>query len=276
MPEPLLEIDICKVLDAKVPASKRRFIPGFSITMLEKLLCQKKLNDILRTAYPREGSSFSESVLQQLHVKLKTEYVDRIPLSGTRMVFACNHPLGGLDGIALVKVLGELFGDDNIMVQVNDLLMYVSPLKKVFLPINKFGRQAREAALRTNNAYASDKQICIFPAGLVSRLNGDGEIRDLTWQKAFVAKSIEYGRTVVPVHFEGYNSMSFYRLARLRKRIGIKVNLEQALLPREIFSARGKQFRIIFGNPIPPEQLKGMGSCASDIAAAVKARVYSL
>lgn len=215
-------------------------------------------------------------MLRQLDVSLDVRNAERLPSPDTSMVFVSNHPLGGLDGIALVKILGEMYGDDRIRVLVNDLLMAVTPLKHVFLPINKFGRQARQSAVKINEAYASDAQICVFPAGLVSRLDKQGNIRDLEWQKAFVAKALEYGRTVVPVRFEGENSPFFYKFARLRKRLGLKINIEQAFLPREIFNTRGKRFRITFGDPIPCEALAGMGSDPQTTASIIRESIYKL
>lgn len=74
-------------------------------------------------------------------------------------------------------------------------------------------------------------QILIFPAGLVSRIQPDGAIEDLVWQKSFIRKAIEYKRDIIPVHFSGLNRRRFYRLAKWRKKLGLKVNIEQATLP---------------------------------------------
>ncbi len=88
----------------------------------------------------------------------------------------------------------------------------------MFLPISKYGSQARSAARAVNEAFAGEMQIVVFPAGLVSRLHDNGEIHDLQWQKSFVAKAIEYKRDIVPVRFIGLNRPRFYKLARLRAR----------------------------------------------------------
>ena len=70
-------------------------------------------------------------------------------------------------------------------------------------------------------------------------------------EKTFVTKSKAYQRDIVPVHIEGRNSNFFYNLARLRKRLGIKVNIEMAFLVDEFFKQRNKQLTITFGKPIP-------------------------
>ena len=78
-----------------------------------------------------------------------------------------------------------------------------------------------------------------------------GKIMDLDWKKTFVTKSKAFQRDIVPVHIEGRNSNFFYNLARLRKKLGIKVNIEMAFLVDEFFKQRNKQLKISFGKPIP-------------------------
>ncbi|MBD5312066.1 MAG: 1-acyl-sn-glycerol-3-phosphate acyltransferase [Muribaculaceae bacterium] len=271
----LLKLDLHDILRRRVGGWKGRLIPGALISALERLIRQDRLNELLEIAYPAEGSAFSAAILKELDITVTVEGTDNIP-AGKRLIFASNHPLGGLDGITLIKVLGDMYGDDHIRFLVNDMLMNVEPLQNVFLPINKYGSQGREAAKAINVAYASDMQIAVFPAGLVSRLHDDGTVADLMWQKAFVAKAIEYRRDIVPVRFVALNTPHFYRFARRRKRIGLKVNLEQALLPSEVCKAQGAKFRIIFGNPVSWESLRDSRQSPLRLAADLRAAVYSL
>lgn len=270
-----MEINLHKILRDRLPRKINRFIPGFLISGLARIIHQDELNGMLRAAYPEEGSGFATKILDHLGITVDVEGLDRIP-EGKRLMFAGNHPLGGLDGIALISVLGNRFGDDGIRFLVNDMLMNVEPLRKVFLPINKYGSQGRAAAAAINEALASEKQIFQFPAGLVSRLGDSGKIADLTWQKAFVAKAIEYGRDIVPVRFIGQNRMRFYRLARGRKKLGIGFNIEQIFLPAEVCASRGSHYKIIFGDPIPISTLKESGKTPSVLAAQIRSKVYSL
>ena len=270
-----LKIDLHAILRKRIGGWKGRLIPGFMITGLEKVVCQDGLNALLEEAYPRRGAAFSAEILRQLGIDVELSGMENIPEEG-RFVFASNHPLGGLDGITLISVLAGKYGDSNIRFLVIDMLMNVEPLRDVFLPINKYGSQGREAARLINEAYRSDMQIVQFPAGLVSRLHDDGSISDLTWQKAFVAKAIESGRDIIPLRFEALNSMRFYKTARLRKKLGLKVNIEQALLPSEIFKAKDKRFRIIFGNSIPVEALRASGKTPLSLADEIRSAVYAL
>lgn len=245
-----LQIDLKAILGRRIKGWKKHLLmPDWLIGRLEKIIRQKELNEMLRIAYPSRGHEFSEKILAHLGIEVETEGLENLE-EGKAYVFASNHPLGGLDGIALVGVLGKRFGDNNLRVLVNDMLMNVEPLADVFLPINKYGSQGKASAIAINEAYQSGKQIVTFPAGLVSRLGDDGVIRDLQWQKAFAAKALSYGRDIVPIYFEGLNSPKFYKTARLRKKSGLKINLEQALLPGEVVKSRGKRFHIHIGKPI--------------------------
>ena len=125
---------------------------------------------------------------------------------------------------------------------------------KVFVPINKHGGQAKEAAIIIESAYKSDSTILTFPAGLVSRKQ-KGIIKDLEWKKSFIVKAKKHQRDIVPIHISGRNSNFFYNLANFRKFIGIKANLEMLYLVNELFKQRGKRFKITIGEPIPYESI---------------------
>lgn len=244
-----MKIDLHKILRNRIGGARGRLIPGFMISALERFVHQDEMNDILRATDSHTGSAFAAKVYDHLDLTITASGEENIPGSG-RFIFASNHPLGGLDGIGLIKILGERYGDDNIRFLVNDMLMHIEPLRTVFLPINKYGAQGREAARAINDNYASDRQILIFPAGLVSRLHADGHIADLAWQKSFIQKAVAYERDIIPVHFEGLNRSRFYRTAMWRKRLGLKLNIEQTMLPAELCAARGNRYHVSFGRPI--------------------------
>lgn len=149
-----------------MPRKVSRWVPGFAITALERFIRQRELNEILRNGKGLQGSAFAESALEYLDIDVEVSGLDSIPEG--RYMFASNHPLGGLDGIALIKILGKKYGDDCVRFLVNDMLMNVEPLSNVFLPINKYGSQGRKAAMAINEAMASHWQVLQFPAGLVS------------------------------------------------------------------------------------------------------------
>lgn len=268
-----MKINLSDIIRKRL-GKRSRLIPGFMLRSLERIIRQDELNAMLEFAHPSRGSEFSRKILRHLDIQVEVIGLDKLPADES-FIFASNHPLGGLDGIALVAILGEKYGDDHIRVLVNDLLLNVEPLRDVFLPVNKFGSQGREAARLLNEALSTQKHIVMFPAGLVSRLHPDGQIRDLEWQKAFVSKALEFRRRIIPIRFEAINSMRFYRLARLRKQIGLKINIEQILLPSEVVRSHGKSFRITFLPPIDPLQLRAEGLNPSQIAARLRQLIYS-
>ena len=271
----ILQLNIREILNKRIPKKKRRWIPFFLIGGVEKLIRQKELNEILRATLPSEGSEFARRVLDYLDISLSVEGLENLK-EGGRYMFASNHPLGGLDGMALITVLGAKYGDDNIRFLVNDMLMNVDPLRNIFLPVNKFGKQGKAYAKIINEKMESDCQIFQFPAGLCSRLHDNGEISDLEWQKSFISKAIEYKRDIVPVFFEGRNSKKFYKTARWRKKLGIKFNLEQILLPSELCKARGSKYRIVFGKPVSWQSLADSGKTHKQLASDLRALSYSL
>lgn len=269
-----LKLNLHAILRNRLPKKVSRFFPDFVISWLARVIRQDEMNEILRITYPLRGSKFSSKVLEHLDIKVKIKGLENLPPG--RFIFASNHPLGGLDGITLIAILGEKYGDENIKFLVNDMLMNVEPLKERFLPVNKFGRQGRDAAVKINEAMESDIQILQFPAGLCSRKLKKNKIEDLEWQKSFITKAIEFQRDIVPLYFEGENSKKFYNTARWRKKLGIKFNIEQILLPSEVCKARGKEFKVTFGQPISWRQIKESKKSAPQLASEIRSLVYQL
>jgi putative hemolysin len=243
----LFQIDLDRIIATKVPGVYPK-IPKFVIRWLENKIHQSELNEILRLNEAKYGVDFMQGAVDYFGLQFRVEGLDLLPLDKP-MIFASNHPLGGLDGICLSAIVGRRY-EHKIKYLVNDLLFFIENLKPIFIPINKYGLQSRETGRMVAEAFASDNQIVTFPAGLCSRKVG-GQISDLEWGKMFVQKAVEYRRDVVPVYFEAQNSNFFYRLANIRKWLGIKFNFEMLYLPDEMFKNKGKTFTVRFGQPIP-------------------------
>lgn len=276
-----IKIDVEAVVRARVPGLAR-FIPKGVFNWLRRTICEDELNALLRENAGLEGADFCRGVIKSLNISVETQYEERLPdPAHRRVVFVSNHPLGGLDGMILIDLVQRYYGGQ-VWFVVNDLLMYVEPLKPVFLPVNKHGRQDRASIRRLDEAFAGDDPIIIFPAGLVSRLRNvplGGKrrkmIADLPWRKMFVKKCREFKRDIIPVYFDGQNSMKFYKMANLRKNLGLKFNLEQVYLPSEVIKARGRGFRVLFGNPLSPENFVNPHE-DDDLAHAIGGYVYML
>ena len=160
----------------------------------------------------------------------------KISLRTGRYIIASNHPLGGLDGVALMQVMGRKRKD--IVFPVNDILLYLPNLRELFIPINKHGSNNENVEI-IQKTFESEKMILYFPAGLVSRKQKGG-IMDLEWRKTFISKSKQYKRDIIPVHIDGRNSSFFYSLANLRKMLNIKANIEMLFLPDEMYKQKNK------------------------------------
>jgi putative hemolysin len=262
-------IDIERVFSEKNPRLAR-FIPGFVFGYLKRVIHQDKLNDALDRYKDKMGLDFINLILKEFGVKIIVEGIENLPAEG-RYIVAANHPLGGIDGMALMKVVGSVRKD--ILFPVNDLLLYLPNLKPLFIPINKHGRNVDNIRI-FDETFASDVAVLYFPAGICSR-KVKGKIVDLDWKKTFINRAKKFKRDVIPVYIRGRNSNFFYNLANWRVRFGIKSNIEMLYLVDEMFKQRNKEILIRFGKPVP---YQFFDSTKKDAAWAeyMKEHVYSL
>lgn len=249
----ILSVDVEKVIRGKSPRLADR-LPRFVINFIKRLIHQDEINRLLSDNRDYTGIEFATRILHDLDVTYNVHYSGSRPDPSGRYIFVSNHPLGGLDGMILISYIGSHFKDVRFI--VNDLLMYIRPLAPVFVPVNKYGKMRHDNTRLFQDTFNSDAQILYFPAGLCSRLI-DGKVSDLDWKKTFVTKAIESRRDIVPMFFSGENSGFFYRLAGLRKKLGIKVNIETFLLPDEMFRKKGSSFDLYIGDPVPYTSLTG-------------------
>ena len=241
-----LRIDLEEVLKAKSPKWYRR-LPKFIIRWLKKTIHQDDMNDFLLYHSDDAPLDFANNVVKMLGAHLEVTNEEMVPKTG-RYIIVSNHPLGGLDGLCYISLLSRYRTD--IKLPVNDLLMNVKPMHGIFIPINKHGSLDRNAVQELNDTFASDDIIVYFPAGLCSRKQKGGVIRDLEWKPTIVTKAKQYQRDIIPAYFEGKNSNFFYNLARFRKKIGIKFNIEMLYLVDEMYRQKGNTLRVTFGEPI--------------------------
>ncbi|MDR1170689.1 MAG: glycerol acyltransferase [Prevotellaceae bacterium] len=234
-----------------------KMLPKFVLNYLKRIVHQDEVNEILTTyGYEYSGLSFNRKVLEHLNVTYTVDNRENLPPKDGRYIFASNHPLGGLDGIVLTDFIGEHYGSVKFI--VNDILMYLTPLRDVFTPVNKHGRQTVDYAMMIDSLYSSDSQVLYFPAGICSR-KIKGEIIDLEWKKSFIAKAVKYRRDVVPLFFDGRNSSFFYNLANIRTLMGIKANIEMLYLSDEMFRQKNAHFTVKIGKSIPYGDLQNAG-----------------
>lgn len=243
-------VDFRKIFTEKVPKLMKH-MPNWVFRRIQKLLHEDDINDVLTRLGHLQGLEFVEALLTDFNLNLTIRGSENLAET-ERAVVASNHPLGGLDGVALLGATGRTKPD--VIAPVNDFLLYIDPLKPLFIPVTKVGKTVSESRAENmrlfNEAFESEKTICYFPFGLCSRKTKGGKIMDLEWKKTFITKARQTNRCIVPTHIDGRNSNFFYNLARIRKALKIKVNIEMAFLPDELFKQRNKSMTITFGKPI--------------------------
>jgi len=237
-------LDVDQVIATKSPVLYK-MLPGFVIQYFERLVRQKELNYYLITYGHLEGVDFINAILQDMNFKLELIGLENIP-EKEKCLIASNHPLGGLDGLALMLAVSKVRKD--ILFPVNDILLNIKPLEVLFIPINKLGSNAQNIQI-LNDTFASDNLICYFPFGLVSRKK-NGKIMDLEWKTTFLTKARKFERDIIPTHISGRNTNFFYNLANTRKKLGIKANIEMMFLPRELVKQGNKSMTITFGKAV--------------------------
>ena len=234
-------IDIERILKEKA-YKLYQWLPGFALKWLKRKLHEDDINSAMSVLKDYRGLDFNIKALEKIGAQVESINADCIPTVGN-VTIAANHPLGGLDGMALIKAVGEIRPDVHFF--VNDILKSIHNYGDVFVAVNKLGA-ASAGSLRTmEEIFRQGGAVIIFPAGLVSR-KINGQVRDLSWKKSFVTQAIDHKREIVPVFIEGSNSRFFYNFAIWRKRLGIKANIEMLFLPDEMFRADKKTIRIHF------------------------------
>lgn len=247
-----MKVDVKKVLKDKSPSASR-WIPWFVKNYLKKIVHEDEVNHYLESYSHLPAIEFIRATLNEMGISYSAVGLEKLDPAG-RYIFASNHPFGGVDGLMLADKISSYFGD--VRVVVNDILMNLEPLKSIFIPVNKHGKQNQEYVRMFKEAFDSNLPIVTFPAGLCSRKT-KGIVRDNDWRSNFVKQAINTQRDIVPVYFDGTLSNFFYRLSNTRKKLGVKANIEMLYLSDEMFKQQGRHFDMIIGKPIPWETLKG-------------------
>lgn len=243
-------IDLDRIIREKM-GTKARYVPSVAVRWLKHIIHQDEVNRFLWESRDKKGTEWLEECTRYLDMTLDIEGLENLPdkNDGRLYTFVSNHPLGGVDGVALGAIIGRHY-DGRFRYLVNDLLMNLPGLAPLCIPINKTGKQSRSFPEMVEAGFSGDNHILMFPAGICSR-KIDGQIHDLPWKKTFITKSVETKRDIVPIHFGGRNSDFFYGLANVCKALHIKFNIAMLFLVDEMYKNVHKSFRVVIGKPIP-------------------------
>jgi len=232
------------------------FKPRFVSAALEKALGLGRLGDIYdgRPAgcSPHE---FLQYTLDALGVSLSLvndSNLAEVPRTGPLLIVA-NHPLGGLEGVAIAKVISDIRPD--LKVLTNELLRRIPELADIFIGVDVLSSDAAAGNVssikQVHKHLKNDGAVLIFPAGMVSAYeHAHRRIQDRSWNRLAGQLLKRYQATCLPIHVGGTNSRLFYGAGMIHPR------LRTALLPRQLANKQGFELELRFGRAIPAAELR--------------------
>jgi putative hemolysin len=243
-------INIEQAMIRKFPgfATQPKMIRKPAVSFLKKVIYQDEVNAFLEKNRALKSFEFIDAVFDYFNFSYAVSARDRanIPAEG-RLVIIANHPIGSLDGLALLKLIGEVRSDVKII--ANDLLMNFSNLHGLFIPVDNMGAGSALRSYRaTLAALEREEAVVVFPAGEVSRASPTG-VKDSRWRPGFLHFVRKTSAPLLPVHIAAKNSLLFYGASMLFKPLGT------ALLAHEMFNKRSHTIRFSVGEAISAKQL---------------------
>ena len=214
--------------------------------LLRLIICQDRINRFLAVHGQLHAFDFIEKIFDELGFcyQINTGEIENIPAKGGVIIIA-NHPLGALDGLSLVHMVGQVRRDVKIV--ANQLLSSIPPIAPLLLPVNNMAGESRRTDLQNiSRALEEGQAVIFFPAGEVSRLSPRG-IRDREWDSGFFRFAERLNMPVLPIYIRARNSGLFYTISRF------SAVLSMLMLPREMIKTSG-QLHFFTSPVIRPEQ----------------------
>lgn len=263
-----------RMVDPSELAKASHMRPGDArIGLLTEVSGLKKLERFYNEIQHLHDLDFVAGVFRNLDltIEVSDQDLENIPKQGG-LVFVANHPYGAIDGLALVQVLGPVRPDLKVM--ANFLLQQLEPLKERFIGVNPFEQLRSLSSFQgMRQAMAHVKEggaLAVFPAGEVSSWRTEVKgVADPRWKAPAVKLTQHLGVPVVPIWFDGANSMIFHMLGMIHP------NLRTLALPNEMMRMRGRSVRMRIGKPIPAGDIAAFTS-ADQLARFLRAKTYSL
>jgi len=243
-------IDIEQAVSDKYPNFFRQpdLIRKPTLSFIKKISHSKQINEFLDENSDLSGFEFIDKVFDYFDFSYMVNSRDRtnIPSQG-RVVIIANHPIGSLDGLAILRLIGEVRRDVKIV--ANDMLMNVEPLHPLFIPLDNIsGTGTRKSYRCVMEALEREEAVIIFPSGEVSRVRPSG-VKDTRWRSGFLHFARKSEAPLLPIFVGAKNSMLFYSASMLFKPLGT------ALLAREMFNKHSTQIQFRVGEAIPASAL---------------------
>ncbi|MGJ8548217.1 GNAT family N-acyltransferase [Winogradskyella wichelsiae] len=231
-----------------IHVDKYGFLGTFCGWVLMKVLKISTINKFyMRNKHLSDGA-FLDAILDEFQIKFEIpeEDMKRLPKEGPYITIS-NHPLGGIDGILLLKLMIEQRSDFKII--ANFLLHRIEPLKPYIMPVNPFEdrKDVKSSIAGFKNAILHLREghpLGIFPAGEVSTYRDGKLVVDKEWEVSAMKLIQKAQVPVVPIYFHAKNSRLFYRLSK------ISDTLRTAKLPSEVLSQKRRVIKVRIGKPI--------------------------
>lgn len=237
-----------KEIAKTIKVDKYGFIGTFLGWLLMKILKISTINKFYSRNKHLKDVTFLNAIVDEFHIKFEIPESDlkRIPKTGPYITVS-NHPLGGVDGILLLKLMLEKEPDFKII--ANFLLHRIEPLKPFIMPVNPFEshKDAKSSVLGIKDALrhlSNGKPLGIFPSGEVSTYRDGKLVVDKPWEEGAMKLIKKAKVPVVPIYFHAQNSKLFYFLSKINDV------LRTAKLPSEILTQKNRIIKVRIGKPI--------------------------
>ena len=231
-----------------IKADKYGIFGTFAGWLLMKVLKISTLNKIYNRNKHLSELEFLDGILDEFQIKFEIpeEDLKRLPKDGPYITIS-NHPLGGIDGILLLKLMIEQRDDFKII--ANFLLHRIAPMKPYIMPVNPFEdrKDAASSVRGFKNAIMhlrEGRPLGVFPAGEVSTYRDGKLVVDKPWEEAAMKLIQKAEVPVVPIYFHAKNSRLFYRLSK------ISDTLRTAKLPSELLTQKKRVIKVRVGKAI--------------------------
>lgn len=237
-----------------INVDKYGLLGTFSGWLLMKVLKISTLNKIYDRNKHLGELEFLNAILDEFQIKFEIpeEDLKRLPKDGAYITIS-NHPLGGIDGILLLKLMLER--EPNFRIIANFLLHRIEPMKPYIMPVNPFEnhKDAKSSVVGLKETFrhlADGKPLGMFPAGEVSTYKDGKLVVDKPWEEGALKVIKKANVPVVPIYFHAKNSKLFYSLSKLND------TLRTAKLPSELLTQKNRVIKVRIGKPISTTEQK--------------------